>query len=213
LVQGNLRAQPFDERHTLIGINADFVRNAVAKCPNHQIVSPTRILERVRLCISGQIADAVTWPNGDSLFAVDQRAASRHDHKNLFLKKVAMPSRRLAPWAHGLNDQADCLTPEIAADVGHFPLDRSTVIATDWFEIANIKLSKWHGRILLTDCATAPTDLDRASKSATFEPQAARQTGMLLWQDGRVASRKETLVSECSFERDCAAATAGRSRA
>ena len=76
MVQSNLRAQPFDERHTLIGVNANLVGNAVAECPNHQIVSPTSILERVRLWVAGQIADAVTRPNGDSLFAVEQRAAS-----------------------------------------------------------------------------------------------------------------------------------------
>ena len=133
MAQRHLRAQPFDERHTLIGVNANLVGNAVAECPNHQIVSLTRILERVRLWIAGQIADAVTRPNGESLFAVEQRAASRHDHKNFFLKKVAVPSRRLTPWAHGLDDQADRLAPEIPADISDFPLDRGTVIAADWF--------------------------------------------------------------------------------
>jgi hypothetical protein len=145
LVQRNLRAQPFDERHTLIGVNANLVGNAVTECPNHQIVSPTRILERVRLWVAGQIADAVTRPNWDSLFAVEQRAASRHYDKNFFLKKVAVPSRRLTPWLHGLDYQADRLAPESPTDISHLPLDRSTVIATEWFEIANIELSKRHG--------------------------------------------------------------------
>ena len=130
MVQRN-RAQPFDERHTLIGVNANLVGNAVAECPNHQIVSLTRILERVRLWVAGQIANAITLPNGDSLFAVEQRAASRHDHKNFFLKKVAVPSRRLTPWVHGLDDQADPLASEGPADISHLPLGRSTVIAID----------------------------------------------------------------------------------
>ena len=122
--QGNLRAQPFDECHTLIGINAYLVGDAVAECPNHQIVSPTRVLERVRLWVAGQIADTITRPNGDSLFAVEQRAASRHDHKNFFLKKVAVPSRRLTPWVHGLDDKADPLTPESPNVVEHSQIDK-----------------------------------------------------------------------------------------
>jgi hypothetical protein len=138
LGQGNLRAQPFDECHTLIGINAYLVGDAVAECPNHQIVSPTRVLERVRLWVAGQIADTITRPNGDSLFAVEQRAASRHDNENFFLKNVAVPSRRLTPWVHGLDDQADPLAPKGPADISHLPLDGSTVIANEWFEIANI---------------------------------------------------------------------------
>jgi hypothetical protein len=93
---------------------------------------------------------------------VEQRAASRHDHKNFFLKKVAVPSRRLTPWVHGLDDQADPLTPESPADISHLPFDKSTVIATEWFEIANIELSKRHGSSSPPSMRPLPTDLDRA---------------------------------------------------
>src|SRR5262249_11679794 len=92
-VERDIGAEPLDEGHTLVGVKANLVAEAIAEGPDHQI-GLSGVLEGMRFGIAREIADGVARADGMALVAVMKRAVARHHHQDFLLEDMAMAARR-----------------------------------------------------------------------------------------------------------------------